>query len=101
MARHESSAGLVDFLETAKYLVKRAGSICFIYHTSRLGDCLAEAGRRNLNPVRLRFVHWSPETDGRMFMVEMVKERKRDMVILPPCFVSRPLDNLSYQEKDE
>jgi len=98
LARHESSAGLADFLETAKYLVKRAGSICFIYHVSRLADCLAEAGRRNLNPVRLRFVHWSPETDARMFMVEMVKERNRELVILPPCFVTGGERFLEYPQ---
>lgn len=88
LARHESTAGLADFLNMAKYLVKPSGSICFIYHTGRLAHCMAEAERQRLDPVRIRFVHWSAEAEARMFMVEMVKGRKREITVLPPCFVS-------------
>jgi tRNA1Val (adenine37-N6)-methyltransferase len=87
-ARHESTAGLAEFLAAAKYLVKPAGSICLIYHTSRLADCLAEAERQRLAPVRLRFVHGSPEAEARMFLVELVKGRKGELTVLSPCFVS-------------
>jgi tRNA1Val (adenine37-N6)-methyltransferase len=88
LARHESTAGLADFLIMAKYLVKPLGRICFIYHTSRLADCLAEAARLSLNPARLRFVHWSAEAEARMFMVEMLKDRRRELTVLPPCLIS-------------
>ena len=77
-----------EFLVAAKYLVKPAGSICLIYHTSRLTDCLAEAERQHLVPVRLRFVHGSPEAEARMFLVELVKGRKGELAVLSPCFVS-------------
>ena len=87
-ARHESTAGLAEFLMAAKYLVKPAGSICLIYHTSRLADCLAESERQRLAPVRLRFVHGSPEAEARMFLVELVKGRKGELTVLPPCFVA-------------
>lgn len=93
LARHESTAGLAEFLVAAKYLVKPAGSICLVYHTSRLADCLAEAERQRLAPVRLRFVHGSPEAEARMFLVELVKGRKGELTVLSPCFVSAGIGN--------
>jgi tRNA1Val (adenine37-N6)-methyltransferase len=87
LARHESTAGLADFLAAAKYLVKPAGRICLIYHTSRLADCLVEAEGLRLSPGRLRFVHGSPQAEARMFLVELVKGRKRELTVLPPLFV--------------
>jgi tRNA1Val (adenine37-N6)-methyltransferase len=88
LARHESTAVQADFLAAAKYLVRPAGRIWFIYHTGRLAECLAEADRQRLAPVRLRFVHGAPDMEARMFLVELVKGRKGELTILPPCFVA-------------
>jgi tRNA1Val (adenine37-N6)-methyltransferase len=87
LARHESSAVLSDFLAAAKNLVKLSGRICFIYHPSRLGEFLTEAGAMKLAPVRLRMVHGNSTADARMFLIELVKGRKCDLSVLPPLFV--------------
>ncbi len=86
-ARHESTAQLADFLAAAKYLVKLTGRICFIYHPVRLMEFLVEAAALKLAPLRLRMVHGSMGAEARMFLVELVKGRKGDLVILPPLFV--------------
>jgi tRNA1Val (adenine37-N6)-methyltransferase len=85
-ARHESTAGLADFLNVAKYLVHPAGRICFIYHVSRLFELCETVERLKLSPLRLQMVHGDRGSEARMFMVELVKGRRGELRILPPCF---------------
>ena len=87
LARHESTARLADFVATAKYLVKPAGRICFIYHPSRLAELLAVAADLKLAPLRLRMVHGSCSAEARMFLVELAKGRSGEMRVLPPLVV--------------
>lgn len=86
-ARHESTAALADFMAVAKYLVRPGGRICFIYHPSRLVELLTAAAALKLSPLRLRFVHGTAAAEARMFMVELVKGRRGDLVIEPPLLV--------------
>jgi tRNA1Val (adenine37-N6)-methyltransferase len=86
-ARHESTAQLGDFLAMAKYLVKPAGRICFIYHPSRMTEFFVEASALKLAPLRLRLVHGNNSAEARMFLIELVKGRKGELKILPPLFV--------------
>jgi len=86
-ARHESTATLVDFLETAKYLVGPAGTIAFIYHPLRLVElCTAAAGLK-LALLRLRMVHGNAGAPARMVLLELVKGRRGELEVLPPLFV--------------
>lgn len=88
-ARHETSAGLADFLAAAKYLVKPVtGRICLVYHADRLPDLMVEAVTQKLAVVRLRMVHGLPDALAKVFLVELVKGRKNaDLQILPPLIV--------------
>jgi tRNA1Val (adenine37-N6)-methyltransferase len=87
-ARHESTAGLADFLAAAKYLVHPGGRICFVYHPLRLPELFAEAARLKLAPLRLRMVHGSAAAEARIFLVEMAKGRRGELRVLPPLFVN-------------
>lgn len=86
-ARHESTATLSDFLAAAKYLVKPAGRICFVYHPARLPELFAEAHLQKLAPMRLRLVHGTADAEARMVMVEFAKGRRADLVVLSPLVV--------------
>ena len=86
-ARHETSATLIDFMATAKYLVKPSGRICFIYHTSRLPELLAQAALQKLGVLRLRMVHGTSTAPARMFLVELVKGRVGELRVEPPLMV--------------
>ncbi len=87
-ARHESTAGLADFLAVAKYLVKPSGRICFIYLAARLAEFLTAAAEMKLSPQRLRMVHGSLVAEAKMFLVELVKGRPGELKILPPLLVA-------------
>jgi tRNA1Val (adenine37-N6)-methyltransferase len=87
LARHESTAGLADFLAAAKYLVKPSGRIGMIYHPERLAEFVAAAVALKLAPTRLRMVHGTIGAAARMFLVELVKGRRGTLQILPPLVV--------------
>lgn len=89
-ARHESTAGLADFLSAAKYLVKPTGRICFVYLPSRLGELLSCARDQKLAVLRLRMVHGNEQSIAKIFLVELAKGRRGEPVIEPPLFVRDP-----------
>jgi tRNA1Val (adenine37-N6)-methyltransferase len=86
-ARHETTAELADFLEAAKFLVKPAGRIAFIYHPVRLMELCAAAAALKLTALRMRMVHGDAGAEARMVLVELAKGRRADLEVLPPLFV--------------
>lgn len=96
-ARHETTATLADFLSAAKYLVKESGRICFIYHTCRLAELMAQAAQQKLAVLRLRMVHGSIAADARMFLVELRKGRAGELKVEPPLLVRG--ENGGYSEE--
>lgn len=96
-ARHETTATLADFLAAAKYLVKESGRICFIYHTSRLPELMAQAALQKLAPLRLRMVHGSTAAPARMFLIELMKGRAGELHVEAPLMVRG--DDGGYSEE--
>lgn len=90
-ARHETTAGLADFLAAAKYLVKPSGRICFIQLPARLPEFLSLAVQMKLSVLRLRMVHGNAGSPATMFMAELAKGRRSAPVVEAPLFV-RDLD---------
>ncbi|ABK99033.1 tRNA1(Val) (adenine(37)-N6)-methyltransferase [Pelobacter propionicus] len=88
-ARHESSAGLSDFLATAKYLVKPGGRIWFVHLPERLAEFIHVAAGLNLSLLRLRMVHPDQGSPARIFLAELAKGRKGTTMVLPPLLVRR------------
>jgi tRNA1Val (adenine37-N6)-methyltransferase len=86
-ARHETTAGLADFMAAAKYLVKPGGRICFIYHPSRLAEFIATAAGLKLALLRLRMVHGTVGAEAKMFLAELAKGRRGDVAIEAPLIV--------------
>jgi len=86
-ARHESTAGIGDFLTTAKYMVKPAGRIWFIYHPDRLAEFIHQATTLKLSLLRLRMVHGTITSPARIFLAELAKGRKGATVVLPPLVI--------------
>ena len=86
-ARHESSAGITDFLSAAKYLAKPSGRIYFIYHPDRLTEFICAAAKLNLSLLRLRMVHGNASSRCKMFLAELAKARKGVTETLSPLIV--------------
>ncbi len=86
-ARHESTAGLADFLTASKYLVKPSGKICFIHHPSRMQEFVSLSAQMKLSLLRLRMIHDNVTSTATMFMAELAKGRKGATVVEAPFFV--------------
>jgi tRNA1Val (adenine37-N6)-methyltransferase len=86
-ARHESTAGLADFLKAAKFLVKPSGRICFIHLPSRLAEFIHCAAGLKLSLTRLRMVHGTPDTPATMFMAELAKGSRAETMVMPPLVI--------------
>jgi tRNA1Val (adenine37-N6)-methyltransferase len=86
-ARHETTAGLADFISAAKYLVKPGGRICFVYHPSRLAEFISVATGLKLALLRLRMVHGSCSSEAKMFLAELAKGRRGDVAVEAPLIV--------------
>ncbi|MFZ4859926.1 MAG: tRNA1(Val) (adenine(37)-N6)-methyltransferase [Desulfuromonadaceae bacterium] len=86
-ARHETTAGLSEFLAAAKYLVKPSGRICIIHLPSRLAEFMSLAASMKLSLLRLRMIHSNAESPATMFMAELAKGRRAEPVVEPPLFV--------------
>ena len=96
-ARHETTAGLADFLAVAKYLVKPSGRICFIQLPSRLPEFMALASEMKLSVLRMRMIHSNAESPATMFMAELAKGRRSAPVVESPLFV-RDMDGVYTEE---
>jgi tRNA1Val (adenine37-N6)-methyltransferase len=86
-ARHETTATLADFLETAKYLVGSTGTISFIYHPVRLVEFCSVAAALRLALLRMRMVYGNAGAAARMVLLELAKGRRGDLEVLSPLFV--------------
>lgn len=86
-ARHESTAGLADFLGAAKYLVKPGGRICFIHHPSRLAEFIACSQQLKLALLRLRMVHGTLDGKATMFLAELAKGSRGGLTVEAPLVV--------------
>jgi len=86
-ARHETTAGLEDFLAAAKYLVKPSGKICIIQLPSRLAELISLATQMKLSVLRLRMIHSNAESPATMFMAELAKGRRSAPVVGSPLLV--------------
>jgi tRNA1Val (adenine37-N6)-methyltransferase len=86
-ARHETTAGLADFLTAAKYLVKPSGRICIIHLPARLVELAVLAAEMKLSILRLRLVHNNVVSPATMFLVELAKGRRTAPVVEAPLLV--------------
>jgi tRNA1Val (adenine37-N6)-methyltransferase len=87
VARHETTAGLADFIAAAKYLVKPSGRICFVQLPSRLPEFMALAIHMKLSLLRMQMIHSNAESPATMFMAELAKGRRSAPVVEAPLFV--------------
>jgi tRNA1Val (adenine37-N6)-methyltransferase len=87
MARHESGAGLREFVQAAAFSLRYRGRLAMIHLPERLVDLCTEMRNADLEPKRLRFVHPFSDRAPRMVLVEAVKGSRAGLSVLPPLVV--------------
>ena len=87
IARHETTAGLEDFIRCAGWLLKPRGDFFMVHRPSRLVDICCMARKAGLEPKEMCFVSPDRETAANILMVHMVKGGGRQLTLLDPLCV--------------
>lgn len=87
IARHETTAGLWDFLACASSLLKPKGELFMVHRPSRLTDICCFARENRLEPKELCFVSPKPGKAANIVLVHCVKDGGRELKLLEPLFV--------------
>ncbi len=86
-ARHETTAGIGEFLQTAYRLLKSKGEAVLVHRPSRLADIIYEARRCRLEPKELRMVVPSKGGKANICLVLFSKDGGPQLDILPQLAV--------------
>ena len=97
IARHETTAGLEDFIRCGASLLKTRGDFFMVHRPSRLVDICYMAREAGLEPKELCFVSPSRDAAANILLVHMVKGGGRQLTVLEPLFVYE--SDGSYTEK--
>ncbi len=86
-ARHETTAGLQDFVNAAAFLLHNRGRFAMIHLPERLADICNALRYAGLEPKRLRFVHPFADRPAKMVLVEAAKGVKPGLTVMPPLSI--------------
>ncbi len=87
IARHETTAGLKDFLACASYLLKPKGDFYMVHRPSRLADICCYGRENGLEPKEMCFVSPNKDSVPNILLVHMVKGGGKELKFLPPLAV--------------
>lgn len=97
IARHETTAGLNDFLAAASYLLKPRADFFMVHRPSRLADICCYGRSNGLEPKGMCFVSPNMESAPNIVLVHMVKGGGKELKFQEPLAVYD--SNGNYTEK--
>lgn len=87
LARHETTAGLREFLRAGAFLLRNRGRLAMIHLPERLAELCEEMRSAGVEPKRTRFVHPFLDRAAKMVLMEGVKGARTGLEVLPPLVV--------------
>lgn len=87
ICRHEIEADLDDIIRAISYSLKNRGRAALVYPANRAAVLLAALKAAALEPKRLQIIHSYPGSEGKLVLVEAMKNGGEELVILPPFFI--------------
>lgn len=87
LARHETTAGLRDFMNAANWLLKKRGSLYMINRPSRLIDICEIARDIGLEPREIRFISPNKNKAPNIMLIHMIKGGGHELRFLDPLYV--------------
>lgn len=87
IARHETTAGLKEFLECSKYLLANKGDLFMVHRPSRLADLCCYGRELGLEPKEIRFVSPNKKTAPNILLIHFVKGGGKELRFLDPLYV--------------
>ena len=87
ISRHESTANLYDFIETAGKLLKDQGDFFLVHRPLRLVDIICFARQNNLEPKKIRLVHPDKNKKPNIMLLHCVKNARPELKFMKPLYV--------------
>lgn len=89
IARHETTAGLEDFIAAAGYLLKKGGAFYMVHRPSRLADIFVLLRKYDLEPKKLQMVAPHQGDAANIALVQAVKGAGHELTVLPELAVRK------------
>jgi len=87
IARHETTAGLDEFISMASRLLKDSGSFCIVHRPDRLVDISVLCRKHRLEPKHIRFVSPDNSQAPNILLAHCVKYGGPGLKMLRPLYV--------------
>ena len=87
IARHETSAGLAEFMACASYLLKPKGDFFMVHRPSRLADICCYGREHGLEPKDMCFVSPTADSVPNILLVHFVKGGGKELKFHKPLAV--------------
>ena len=87
IARHETTAGLKDFIKTASELLKDRGELFMVHRPSRLVDICDFCRQFKLEPKNLQFVSPDRNSKPNILLIRAVKYGRPELFLEDPLYV--------------
>ena len=87
LARHESTAGLEDFMKASAYVLKKGGRLCLVHRPDRLADIMSFARQYGLEPKIMRIVVPHRGEAPNLVLLQFVKGGGKELKIIPELAV--------------
>lgn len=87
VARHETTAGLSDFIGEASLLLKDRGDFYMVHRPNRLVDISVLCRQHKLEPKELRLVSPNKDSAPNILLIHCVKHGRPDLRFLDPLYV--------------
>lgn len=96
LARHEISINLDSLIETASNLLKDKGYFTMVHRVDRLIDIIETMKKYSLEPKKIQFCYTKIEKEGKILLIEGVKNGNPNLRVLPPLIAHD--DNGEYSK---
>lgn len=87
IARHETTAGLADFMRCAAQLLRRGGDFFLVHRPSRIADICCMGRACGLEPKEMSFVSANRNTPPNILLVHLVKGGGPELRMLRPLYI--------------
>lgn len=78
ISRHELACSLEDIIRVSSYLLKPLGKMYMVHRPNRLVDVLCAMRNEKIEPKLMSWVYPKPGKPSNLFLIEGVKDGKRD-----------------------
>ncbi len=89
-ARHEIFLTLRETAEAGRHFLRPNGRLAAVYPVKRMTEILLEFRKAELEPKKIRMVHFKENRPAERFLIQAVKQAKQGMLVLPPLFIHKP-----------